>query len=112
MLPIAIVGAVLAGRAFALAVTPIGSGDYGQWLMVSRRFLGESVPAYRSLSEVPPLVPMLLAGIRAVVHDPFVSLHVVATVLLVALGASLATLGTWAIHSRWAGAWPSRSAFS
>jgi hypothetical protein len=85
-------------------MTPMGSGDYGQWLMTSRYYLGESVPAYRALAEVPPLVPAVLARIRSIVPDPIVAIHVLATVLLVGLGTSLAALGTLALRSRWAGA--------
>jgi hypothetical protein len=103
-LPLIVVAAVLAGLVFALAVTPIGSGDYGQWLMTSRAFLGESVPAYRAFSDVPPLVPAALSAIRAVVPDPLVALHALATLLLLGLGVSLFLLGTFALASRWGGA--------
>jgi hypothetical protein len=64
VLPLLVTAGVLAGLVYALAVTPIGSGDYGQWLMTSRPFLGEAVPAYRDLGEVPQVVPLVLAGIR------------------------------------------------
>lgn len=103
-LPLIVIGAVLAGLVFALAVTPIGSGDYGQWLMTSRAFLGEAVPAYRNISDVPPLVPAVLSAIRAVVPDPLVALHVLSTLLLLALGTTLFLLGTFALASRWGGA--------
>jgi len=104
LMPTVIAGAVLAGLTFALAMTPIGSGDYGQWLMTSRTFLGESVPAYRVLTDVPPLVPALLAAIRVGVTDPFVALHLLSTLLLVALGVVLFVLGTLAVGNRTGGA--------
>jgi hypothetical protein len=104
LLPVLIAAAVVSGVALAIARTPIGSGDYGQWLMVSRLYLGESVPAYRALSDVPPVVPLLLAGVRAVIPDPIAALHVFALILLVALGLSFSLLGALALGSRWAGA--------
>jgi hypothetical protein len=103
-MPLLVAVAVLCGLVFAVAVTPIGSGDYGQWLMTSRRFLGESVPAYRNLSGVPPLVPALLAGIQLVVPDPMVALHVLATVLLIGLGSAFFTIGAVGLGNRWCGA--------
>jgi hypothetical protein len=103
-MPLLVAGAVLAGLVLALAMTPIGSGDYGQWLMTSRAFLGEPVPAYRDLGEVPPLVPGLLAAIRVVVADPVAALHVLATILLLGLGAAFFGLGAIALGTRWGGA--------
>ena len=104
ILPLLVTATVLAGLVLALMVTPIGSGDYGQWLMTSRPFLGEAVPAYRDLGDVPPVVPFLLALIRAAVPDPLAALHVLSTILLLGLGASLYALGTVALASRWGGA--------
>lgn len=101
--PLIVAMAVLAGMTLALAMSPIGSGDYGQWLMTSRLFLGEAVPAYRDLASVPWVVPLALAGIRTVVADPLAALHVLAAVLLVLLGASLFVLGTVTLRSRWGG---------
>ena len=46
--PMLTVLAVLVGLALILVATPIvGRGDYGQWLMTSRFYLGEPVPDYR-----------------------------------------------------------------
>ncbi|MEX1157068.1 MAG: hypothetical protein WED12_07860, partial [Chloroflexota bacterium] len=45
--PLLLLGSVLLGCAWVLATTEIGSGDYGQWLMTARPYLGESVPDYR-----------------------------------------------------------------
>lgn len=59
-----------------LAVTPVGSGDYGQWLMASRFYQGLEVPGYRNLSAVPPLMPASLAGLRMLISDPILSLQV------------------------------------
>ena len=103
-MPLLVGVSVLCGLIFAVAVTPIGSGDYGQWLMTSRKFLGESVPAYRNLSGVPPVVPMLLAGIQLVVPDPMAALHVLATLLLIGLGVALFAVGAVGLGSRWCGA--------
>lgn len=103
-MPLLVVIAVLGGLAFAFAVSPIGSGDYGQWLMTSRAFLGESVPAYRNVEDVPPLVPALLALIRVGLPDPMTALHVLTTILLVGLGASFFALGAVALGTHWGGA--------
>jgi hypothetical protein len=104
ILPLLVAAAVVAGVALAIAMTPMGSGDYGQWMMVSRAYLNQPVPDYRALSDVPPIVPIMLAGVRLAIPDPILALHVFAMVLLVGLGASLYLLGTLALESRWAGA--------
>ncbi|MCV0402616.1 MAG: hypothetical protein K5924_02780 [Chloroflexi bacterium] len=103
VLPVAIAASVIGGFALVLALTPIGSGDFGQWLMTSRHFSGDTVPAYRELTAVPPVVPALLAAIRSVIPDPVAALHVISMLLLVGLGASLYVLGTVASGSRWIG---------
>jgi hypothetical protein len=72
--------------AVLVATTPIGSGDYGQWLMVSRAFSGESTPEYRALADVPPLVPALIAGFHALLGSPIAALHATGFVLVLALG--------------------------
>ncbi|MDQ4041408.1 MAG: hypothetical protein M3141_06620, partial [Actinomycetota bacterium] len=104
MLPLLVTAAVLTGMVLALAITPLGSGDYGQWLMTSRPFLGEPVPAYRDLGDVPPVVPFALSGVRTVVPDPIAALHVLAAILLLGLGAAFFVLGTLVLESRWGGA--------
>jgi hypothetical protein len=71
--------------------------------MTSRYYMGEPVPAYRVLTDVPPVVPMLLAAIRSVVPDPVAALHVLAMLLLVGLGVSFYLLGALVVGSRWAG---------
>lgn len=46
------------------------SGDSGQWLAVSRWYLGQDVPADRSIATLPPLVPALLAAFSIVAGKP------------------------------------------
>jgi hypothetical protein len=46
------------------------SGDSGQWLTISRYYLGESMPADREAAIVPPVVPVILAGFSAVLGKP------------------------------------------
>ena len=75
--------ALAAAVAFAVARAPLGSGDYGQWLMVSRFFLGEDIPDYRNAWGVAPLIPMFLAAVRFVTGDPYVALNVVRVTLIV-----------------------------
>jgi hypothetical protein len=59
--PLLVLGSIIAGLALVLATTPIvGRGDYGQWLMTARYYLGEPVPDYRTISALPTLVPILL----------------------------------------------------
>jgi hypothetical protein len=86
--------ALAAVVAITVLRTPIGSGDYGQWLMVSRHYAGESVPDYRDLAAVPPLVPFLIALTTRFFSDPVLALTVVEA--LMAVGFVLATY--------WAGA--------
>lgn len=104
ILPVAVAASIVGGFALVLAFTPVGSGDYGQWLMTSRQFSGDTVPGYRELAAVPPVVPAVLAAIRAVLPDPMTALHVVSILLLVGLGTSLYVLGAMAGQSRWIGA--------
>nr|MBA2700318.1 hypothetical protein [Chloroflexota bacterium] len=80
--------------ALLVASTPIGSGDYGQWLMVSRWFGGAATPDYRALTDVPPLVPSAIAWIHGVVGDPLMSLHVMAFVLVIGLGLGFHVAGS------------------
>ncbi|HYK95181.1 MAG TPA: hypothetical protein VE011_04830 [Candidatus Dormibacteraeota bacterium] len=82
-----------------VGLTPIGSGDYGQWLMVSRAFSGESVPAYRALGDVPPLVPLMIGALAHLTGDGLAALHITAFLLVVALGAALFAVG-WAVNGR------------
>ncbi len=103
-LPRLVAGAVLLGMAFIVAVTPIGSGDYGQWLMTSRPFLGETAPSYRDLGGVPPVVPILIAVARTLLPDPVAALHLTAVLLLVGLGGAMYLLGATVAGGRWAGA--------
>ncbi|HEX7171128.1 MAG TPA: hypothetical protein VF365_00815 [Candidatus Limnocylindria bacterium] len=104
LLPFLIVVGLLAGLAVMSALSPIAArGDYGQWLMTSRYYLGESVPDYRTITALPPIIPGLIAGVRLVVPDPIVALHVVTIGLLVGMGAAFYLGGTLAFASRWVG---------
>lgn len=102
---LAIVGvATLIGLVVAIAMVPIaGRGDYGQWLMTSRYYLGESVPDYRVIPNLPPLIPLLLAGIRTLVADPVVALSVLNAGLLAGLGIAFYLAGWWLHRSRLSG---------
>lgn len=102
--PLLVALAVGAGLMLLILATPTASGDYGQWLMTSRYYLGQAVPEYRVISALPPFVPLLLAGIRLLVPDPLVALHLLNGLLLTGLGASFYLLGALVIGSRWAGA--------
>ncbi len=73
--------------------TAIGSGDYGQWLMVSRGMAGLSTPAYRDLADVPPLVPTLIALLHGLLPDPMLALRAVAFLVTGAAGAALYVAG-------------------
>src|SRR4029079_13552230 len=88
-----------AGVAYLVGSTAIGGGDYGQWLMVSRGFSGLDTPAYRDLSQVPPLVPPLIAVLRAGLGDAVLALHVLAGLTVGAMGGALYLAG-WAVRGR------------
>ncbi len=85
-----VAGAVVAGSVGVLATSPLGSGDYGQWLMAARPYLGEAVPAYRADAAVPPVVPLLIGMVGRLAGDGATMIHVTAILLLVALCA-----GAW-----------------
>ena len=101
--PLLLLGSVLLGCAWVLATTEIGSGDYGQWLMTARPYLGESVPDYRAASAVPPVMPFLLSIVLRVVGEPVLGIHLFAVMLLVALGLSAYLAGSTFFGSRMAG---------
>jgi hypothetical protein len=99
--PLLIVLAIVAGIAFVGAITPIsGRGDFGQWLMASRYYLGLDVPAYRSIGALPPLVPMLLAGIQVVIPDPVVALQAFTLGMVLAVALSFYVVGSVLLRSR------------
>jgi hypothetical protein len=102
--PLLVALTVGGGLMLLILATPTASGDYGQWLMTSRYYLGQEVPDYRVISSLPPLVPLLLAAIRLVVPDPLVALHLLNGFLLAGLAASFYLLGALVLGSRWAGA--------
>lgn len=101
--PLLLLGAVLLGSAWVLATSAIGSGDYGQWLMTARPYLGESVPDYRAASAVPPVVPFLLSFIVRLTGDPAQGIHLFAVLLLLALGLSAYVAGATLFGTRLAG---------
>jgi hypothetical protein len=104
LLPLLITIGVLAGLAVMSLMSPIAArGDYGQWLMTSRYYLGEDVPDYRTITALPPVVPLFIAGVRLLVPDPVAALHVVTIGLLVAVGAAFYVSGTLIFASRWVG---------
>ncbi|MGH9174028.1 MAG: hypothetical protein ACRD1H_06705, partial [Vicinamibacterales bacterium] len=90
--------------AFVVARMPIdGRGDYGQWLMTSRYYLGQDVPDYRTITALPPLIPFLLAGTRLIIPDPGIALQVFNVALLVALLASMYLVAAAVFANRVAG---------
>jgi len=94
----------LAGSiAYLVASTQIGFGDYGQWLMLSRFYLGQDIPDYRHALAVPPLVPLMLAAIRLVISDPFMALQILKVVMAVGLVTSFFLAGAAIFRDRAAG---------
>lgn len=81
-----LVAAVILGCISVLARADLGSGDYGQWLMAARPYVGEQMPAYRLDAAIPPVVPFVLGMATALVPDRIMALHFVAVLLLAALG--------------------------
>ena len=94
---------MLLGCAWVLATSAIGSGDYGQWLMTARPYLGEGVPDYRAASAVPPVIPFLLSFVVRLAGDPAQGIHLFAVLLLVALGLSAYAVGSTLFGTRMAG---------
>jgi hypothetical protein len=99
LVPFAIFASVAVGLSVLLGSLPIdGRGDYGQWLMTSRYYLGQSVPDYRTVSALPPLIPILLAGVRSVVPDAGTALQIFTVLLLLTFAVSLYLVG-WVLMS-------------
>lgn len=103
-LPLLLAAAAVAGLAIVVLAMPIaGRGDYGQWLMASRHYLGLEVPDYRSVAELPPLVPALLAAVQVLVPDPVVAITIFHGLLLLGVGIGFYLVGTLVHESRWVG---------
>ena len=89
---------------FVVARMPIdGRGDYGQWLMTSRFYLGQNVPDYRSITALPPLIPFLLAVTRLIIPDQGIALQVFNVGMLLALVASVYLVAAVVFADRAAG---------
>lgn len=102
--PAAAALAIAVGLLYVVLSTPIAArGDYGQWLMTARWYLGDSVPSYRTIWALPPAVPLLLAGVQLFVSDPVLVLHLADALLLVLLLAAFYLCGSWILGSPWAG---------
>ena len=101
--PFLLVLAILIGLTAIMVVTPLGSGDYGQWLMTARPYAGLSLPDYRAAGAVPPVVPVLLGGLMAVVGDPIMALRLFTVLSLWGLGGSAYFAGATLFRSRVAG---------
>lgn len=88
-MPAIIAIATIIGLASVIALTPVtGRGDYGQWLMTSRFYLGESVPSYRDIPALPALVPVLLAGMQVLLRSPEAVLQVANLLTLAGFGVA------------------------
>jgi hypothetical protein len=99
-----VLGSIIAGLALVLATTPIvGRGDYGQWLMTARYYLGEPVPDYRTISALPPLVPILLSVISRILPDPAAALETFNVLMLVGVILGFYLAGSALFESRIAG---------
>lgn len=101
--PLLLLGSILLGVGLVLATTEIGSGDYGQWLMTARPYMGEGLPDYRAASAVPPVMPFLLSLVVRTVGDPMLGVHLFAVLLVAALGLSAYLAGAAFFGLRWAG---------
>ena len=98
--------------AFIVGRMPIdGRGDYGQWLMTSRYYLGQDVPDYRTITALPPLIPFLLAGTRLLLPDPGTALQTFNVALLLALIGSIYFVATSVFEERLAGVFAVALAF-
>ena len=91
--PLIAAGGIVLIIAALVASTAIGSGDYGQWLMVSRAFGGATTPAYRALSDVPPLMPTMIALIAGWVGNPVLALHLAGFAIVAGLGGAFFAIG-------------------
>jgi hypothetical protein len=95
-LTLGLVALVIALGVTVVAIAPVGGGgDYGQWLMAARPFRGEEVPAYRNLTALPPVIPVVLAAYWTVFGDPQLALRVLDLTILALLvgGFALAAFG-------------------
>jgi hypothetical protein len=89
--------------AFTVARAAIGTGDYGQWLMVSRYYSGESIPDYRTITAVPPMLPLIVAGLSQIITDPIAVMTTTKIGLVVALFMASYWAGSGIFGDRGAG---------
>lgn len=105
MLPLLVTAAVVAGALMLSVGAPIAArGDYGQWLMTSRYYLGAEIPDYRNITALPPAVPLLMAAVRLVISNPIVALHLVSALLLAGVAIGFYAASSWITGNRWVGA--------
>jgi hypothetical protein len=79
-------------RLYTRYALPPGT-DAGQWLAISRYYLGEHVPASRDVSTVPPLVPVALAALTIVLPSATQAIVVLAAACYVSLAGVAFLLG-------------------
>jgi hypothetical protein len=94
---------VVVGCATLLITTELGSGDYGQWLMASRSYVGLAVPDYRADGAVPPVIPLLLGSSFAIIGDAILAIRLVTMLILAGLALSACAAGATLLRSRVAG---------
>lgn len=90
----ALLASMLIAIALLIGTTPLGSGDYGQWLMTGRPYAGLDVPAYRADASVPPTVPLVIGIISRVGVDQLLTMHIVAVLIATALGMAAYIAGS------------------
>lgn len=79
-------------RLFTRYPLPPGT-DAGQWLTISRYYLGEHVPVDRTVSTVPPVVPLALAALTMVLSDRTLAIVALAAASYVAIAGLAFLLG-------------------
>ncbi|HEX5479161.1 MAG TPA: hypothetical protein VFY79_05520 [Dehalococcoidia bacterium] len=67
--------------------------DAGQWLTISRYYLGEHVPVDRTVSTVPPVVPLALAALTMILPDRTLAIVALAAASYVAIAGLAFLLG-------------------
>ena len=98
-----VIFSVVAGCAFVVATMEIGGGDYGQWLMTARPYIGLDLPAYRADAAVPPVVPAVLGLLQRLSGEPITALRLLVVLLVATLGVA-ASLAAGSFFRSWTAA--------
>jgi hypothetical protein len=64
-----------------VSINPFLATDFGQWIMFSRYYLGQTTPNYLDPRSAHPIIPIIIAGVTSVTHNPITGIVLVSSLL-------------------------------